>query len=60
MKTIRNDSWVRCPECRHKLFKMAEGGEASPSSEEKKVSIEIKCQSCKKISVLQLKNGIFQ
>lgn len=40
-------NWVLCPECGHKLFKKIEFSE---DKEEKK--IEIKCHSCKKISVI--------
>ena len=51
----QNDDWVRCPNCKHKLFKMVEGGKPSAIGGKDTVSIEIKCQSCKEISVLHLK-----
>ena len=53
----QSDVWVRCPKCGHKLFKKIEGekpeGEkSSPSLNEK--TVEIKCHSCKEISVIKI------
>lgn len=39
---MNTERWVRCPECTHKLFKMAEG-------ESNNISINIKCSSCKRV-----------
>lgn len=36
------EKWVRCPNCTHKMFKMAE-------EESNNISINIKCSSCKRI-----------
>lgn len=35
----KEDKWITCPNCGHKLFKLEEGGAV----------LEIKCSSCKEI-----------
>ncbi len=42
-------NWVLCPECGHKLFKKIELNDDKPLK-----AIEIKCHSCKKISVIKI------
>ena len=49
MQEVRkNDEWVRCPYCRHKLFKKMVSGDAL---------IEIKCHSCKNIVKICMMEG---
>lgn len=48
-KRFNDDIWVRCPVCRHKLFKKLVAGDAL---------IEIKCSSCKSITVLSLMDAL--
>lgn len=52
MTEARKDSegWVRCPNCGHKLFLQVE----APKGDGDAAIIEIKCHSCKAISVVKL------
>jgi len=43
------DNWVRCPYCRHKLFKKLMSGDAL---------IEVKCSSCKNVFEVYLGNQL--
>lgn len=41
----RNEQWVRCPQCGHKLFRLVQNhGYAT--------DIEIKCHSCKSVVLI--------
>lgn len=46
----RNEKWVRCPYCRHKLFKEV--------ADEGSILIETKCGSCKRVFMLRLGKGL--
>ena len=48
---MKNTNWCRCPNCGHKLF-MYMGSEQSD-----KLSIKIKCSSCKRIIDVLVFNG---
>ena len=48
--TRNNDTWVRCPECGHKLFKIVRNGSGEA------VQIETKCHSCKNIITIEIKS----
>lgn len=45
MRRLRDDSWVRCNDCGHKLMKVIDTGQTV---------IEIKCHSCKAINKINL------
>lgn len=40
---MTSERWVNCPHCGHKMFKWIDG----------KWVLEVKCPSCKKITVLE-------
>lgn len=42
--TTRNDEWVCCGNCGHKLFKLTDKRYRNPAKPE---FIEVKCHSCK-------------
>ena len=43
------DNWQKCPKCGHKLFKKID-----INDDKNKKIIEIKCHSCKKITLISL------
>lgn len=47
----RNDNWIRCKECGHKLARLEKSHSNCP------VEIEFKCHSCKALNVW--KAGVF-
>lgn len=47
----RNEQWVRCPQCGHKLFRLVQNqGDAT--------EIEIKCHSCR--SIISILMGVLK
>lgn len=61
----KEDNWIRCPECRHKLFKKLGNGCYSIMASQladglpktKGCYIEIKCHSCKNIVNIKIKEA---
>lgn len=44
--TVREDEWVRCGNCNHKLFKVTDEKYKTHKGE----MVEIKCHSCKMLN----------
>lgn len=49
MMNDNNDGWVRCPHCKHKLFRETGGVDFVPEFSDTPADMQIKCHSCKNI-----------